>query len=281
MPLSVLQSAGANDRMMLIVLGVIALLTLVVLGLKFFRNLFEIITAPGASLKFHGQTDNFFYSLLLVFLGALISVAIMVANQDKIVEAYSHYSNKVAADLGAANSNKIYQPVAEEYARKRLDDNFNIYFVQNMIMLPMVFVAVWFVLGSLVFLFPKMFQSTVAWADMLGTTAYASFFFSIGVGLAAPFIVDFIASKAGASAPTPDAMGIAGCVLMLYGLVLFLMGIAAAAEISSGQVIAVVLFLAIVLGGVTYYAYDSSRKAFAVFSGKVTSFNPAVGKGIE
>src|SRR4051794_10958646 len=149
MPFSMLQAAGPNDRMMLIVLGVIALLTLVVLGFKFFRNLFEIITAPGASLKYHGQMDNFFFSLLVVFLGGLISVAIMVAGQDKIAQSWNNYSSKVSQDLGAANSNHIYQDVAEKYAKDRLDTNFDIYFVQNMIMMPMLFLALWFVLGSL------------------------------------------------------------------------------------------------------------------------------------
>lgn len=280
MPLSMLQAAGANDRVMLIVLGVIALLTLVVLGFKFFRNLFEIITAPGASLKYHGQMDNFFYSLLVVFLGGLIAVGIMVATQDKIAEAYNNYSSKVSSDLGQANSNAIYRDVAEKYAKDRLDTNFDIYFMQNMILMPMLFLAVWFILGTLVFLFSKIFQSTVAWPDMLGTAAYSAFFFAIGVGLAMPFIIGFIASKAGAEAPTPDVMAGIGLVLVLYGVVLFLMGIGGAAEISMGQVIAVVLFLVIILGGLGWYSYTKSKEAFAVFSGKVTGFNPAVGKGI-
>src|SRR5688500_5457278 len=228
MPLSMLQAAGADDRTMLIVLGVIALVTLVVLGLKFFRNIFEIITAPGASLKYHGQSDHFFYSLLIVFLGGLIATMIIVANQDKIAEAFSHYSTKVSTDLGAANSNPIYRDVATQYARTRIDDNFNIYFVQNMIMLPMLFVGIWLVLGFLVFVFSKLFQAPTTAADMLGTTAYSAFFMAIGVALASPLIIDFIASQAGGAAPVPGPLGIAGAVLILYGVVLFLMGIAGA-----------------------------------------------------
>jgi hypothetical protein len=279
MPLLLLQAAGANDRMMLILLGVFALLTLVVLGIKFFRNLFEIITAPGASLKYHGQMDNFFYSLLVVFLGGLIAVGIMFGTQDKIAQAWNGYSSKVGADLGQANSNPIYRDVAEKWAKDRLDTNFDIYFVQNMITMPALFLAVWFVLGSLVFVFTKIFQSTVAWPDMLGTLAYSAFFTAIGIGLAMPLIIGFIASKAGAEAPTPDAMTGIGIVLVLYGIVLFLMGITQAAEISVGQVIAVVIFLAIVLGGIGWYSSTKAKENFDIFAGKVTSFNPAVNKG--
>jgi hypothetical protein len=99
----------------------------------------------------------------------------------------------------------------------------------------------------------------------------------IGIGLAMPLIIDFVASQAGAGGPTPDGMGIAGGVLMLYGLILFLMGLANAAEISSVQTVGVIIMLLIVLGIGGYFLYTNSKKSFDAFRTKVTSYNPATG----
>ncbi|MDQ3023694.1 MAG: hypothetical protein M3R04_04795 [bacterium] len=278
MPFSLLlQTAGQPDRTMLIVIGVVALFTLVVLGLKFLRNLFEVITAPTASLKYHGQSDHFFQSLLIVFLGGLIATTILVATQERTVTAFSHYSGHVSQDMANANSNELYRGVVEDFARTKIDSNFNIFFIQNMIMLPMLFVAVWLFFGLLCFVFSKMFGAGVTAADMLGSLAYSAFFTTIGIALAAPLIIDFIAGQAGAPPASPDPMSMVGAVLVLYGVVLFMMGVSAAAEITIVQVVGIIVMLLIVLGIAGYFVFTESQKSFTTFKGKVTGYNPATG----
>jgi len=249
-----------------------------VLGLRFLRSLFEVITAPGASLKYHGENDHFFHSLLIVFFGGVVAATIMMVSQDKIVNTFSHYSNHVASDLAQANSNPTYRDVAENFARDRIDSNFNTNFVQYMVGMEMVFIIIWLALGLLCFVFSKMFGSGVSASDLLGTTAYSAFFGSIGLALATPLIIDFIASQAGAGGPTPDAMGIAGCVLLFYGVILFLMGISQAADLTSVQTVGILIMLLIVLGGLGYWGYSTGTKNFDAFRSKVTSYNPATGQ---
>jgi hypothetical protein len=144
-------------------------------------------------------------------------------------------------------------------------------------MLPMVFVVTWLFFGFLCFIFSKMFGAGVSAADMLGSVAYSAFFTAIGVALATPLILDFIASQAGAPSPTPDGMGIAGVVVLLYGIVLFLMGVSAAAEITSVQVFGILVMVAIVLGIIGYFVYDGSKTNFDAFKAKVVGYNPATG----
>jgi hypothetical protein len=277
MPLSMLLQTAGTDRTILIVMAVIALFTLVVLGLKFLRNLFEVVTAPTASLKFHGQSDHFFQSLLIVFLGGLIATTIMLATQDTIVEAFSNYSGHVSQDMANSNSNEIYRDVAQKFAQDKINSNFNIFFIQNMIMLPMVFVALWLFFGLLCFMFSRLFGTTVSAADMLGSLAYSAFFTAIGVALASPLIINFVASQAGAAPAGPGGGAIAGAVLILYGIVLFFMGISAAAEITGVQVAGIVIMLLVVLAIIGYFMFTESQKKFATFKTKVTSFNPATG----
>jgi hypothetical protein len=278
MPLSMLlQTDGPADRTMIIVMGVIALVILVVLGLSFLRNLFEVITAPTASLKYHGQSDHFFRSLLIVFLSGLIATVIMLAGQTKIVDAYSVYSTHIATDLGEGNVNPNYKDIARDKAQRTLDSNFNIFFVQNMLILPMFFVGVWLVIGFLTFILSKIFNGGATAVDMLGTTAYSAFFMTIGFALATPFLIGQIAGAAGATAASPDPMGIIGAVLMLYGVVLYFLGVTHAAELSGGQTLGVVIFLLVLLGGLSYWGYDSSSKTFETFANGIRSFDPSKG----
>jgi hypothetical protein len=276
--LALLQVGSEPDRTIIIFLAVMVVACLLVLNLRFFRNLFEIITAPAASLKFHGEQDPFLTSILLVLMGGVIATLIMVANQQKLSQEFNTYADTVASDLAAANGNPNYRDIAKATALDTLNRGFDTHVVKNLLAAPFVFIGLWLFIGIFTFLFSKMLGGTTTAANLLGTTAYSAFFVTIGIGLASVFIIRMIAAQAAAGSATPDGLGIAGLLLILFGVVLFAMGVTQAADLSSGQTIGVLLFLVIVLGGASYGIMNAGTTRFEAFSAKVTTFNPATGK---
>jgi hypothetical protein len=272
--LALLQANATADRTILYVLGAIALVTLIVLGLRFFRNLFEVITAPAASLKYHGQNDHFFFSLMVVFFAGTIATIIFLVNQPKVVATFDNYAGMMATDIAAGNSNATYRDVAKDMAQKTMNDNFDIFFVQNTIMLPLFFVALWLVIGFLSFLFARIMTTGITAVDMLGTTAYSAFFSIIGLALAGTLVIELAGQGVGIT-PAPSPAAIAGVVLILYAVVLFLMGVNQAADLTAGQTIGVIIILLIVLGGAGFLIKKQGGEKFAEFKGRIQSFNPA------
>ena len=72
-----------------------------------------------------------------------------------------------------------------------------------------------------------------------------------------------------------DAFGIAGAVLMIYGLVIVLMGIAQAADLTGGQVIGVLIVMLIIFGGVGYAIFYFSQPKWEEFAAEVQRIGPS------
>jgi hypothetical protein len=275
MPLNLSLQASSSIPMWMLI-GIVILLTLIVLGLKFFRNMFEVITAPAASLKYHGENDNFFFSIMVTFLGGLIATLILFQNEDKLTSAFQEYSSSMASTLAQGNSNSIYQENVTNWARERMDRAFETYATGNLTLYVIAALALWFVIGLLGFVLARMFGGQCTVGNFLGSTAYAAFFANIGLGLAGVAIVQFVAASATQAAPALDAMGIAGIVLLLYGCILFVIAANNAADLSGGQTVGVLIFLLVLLGGAGAWIHYEGKKSFSNFTGEVQSYNPAV-----
>jgi hypothetical protein len=273
--LALLITSAESDQKLYIILGIITLATLVAMGLKFFVNLFEIITAPTASIKHHGQTDNFFFSIVIVFLGGLIATFILVANQETIKSAFGDYAQTVAHNAAMTNSNPNYTGIAEEYGVDIMTGNFEVFFLSNIIFFPVVAVLLWLVFGLLAYLGARIFGGLCATGDFLGATAYSAFFTAIGFGLAALYLVQSLGVIAGEPTATPDIVGIIGLVLMLYGVILFLVAITQSAELTGGQAAGALIVMLIVLGGIGYLIYYFANPVYSAFLDQIRMYDPS------
>jgi len=110
--LALFQSEPVAGQQLFIILGVITIATLIALGLRFFVNMFEVITAPGASLSHHGQNDNFFFSIFVVFLGGLIGTFGLLALQAELKLAFHSFAETVCNDAALLNTNLNYRDIA-------------------------------------------------------------------------------------------------------------------------------------------------------------------------
>jgi hypothetical protein len=277
--LALLQAASQPDRSLFMYLGVITLATLVALGWRFFINMKEVLFAPSASLKHHGMNDNFFFSLVVVFLGGVIGAFVLLLNQPTMVSGYHQAAQVVATGLAQTAPNPTYRPVAEQWALGKIDAAFNVFFINNMIFFPLLLVGFWLLIGSVAYVGARMFGGHAAYGPFLGTLAYSYFFGGIGLGCLTAAIFNsattFKDVLAGGMPPT-DAWTIAGGVLLLYGIVLFCMGVMQAADLTTGQMIGALVVLLIVVGGGSAlgYFYGAAPK-YQTFASQMTTFDPS------
>jgi len=264
-----------GDQSLFIVLGIIALASLVALGGKFFVNLFEVITAPAASLGHHGQSDNFFFSIIIVFLGGLIASFLMIQHRQDMATDFHEFSTAVCADAAQQNSSDVYRDIAADWGVTTMDSQFGIYFLDNLIFVPVAMVILWLVLGLVAWIGTKIVGSPSTLGNLLGSLAYACLFISIGFGLAATFLVEAVAGLGTGEPVMPGGMAIAGIVLMLYGLVLYLIGIAQGGSIAAGQALVPIILLLVVIGGLGYLVYAQSQPTFDSFLGNIRSYDPS------
>jgi hypothetical protein len=264
-----------GDQSLFIVLGIIALASLVALGGKFFVNLFEVITAPAASIGHHGQNDNFFFSIIIVFLGGLIASFLMIQGRDDMAVSFHDFSQAVCADAAQQNSSEVYRDIAAETGMTTMDDQFGIYLLDNLIFVPVAMVLIWLILGLIAWVGTKIVGSPVTLGNLLGALAYGCLFISIGFGLMATFIVDSIAGIPSGDPVMPGGMAIAGIVLLLYGLVLYLIGVAQGAQITGGQAAVPIVLLVVVLGGLGYLVYSQASPAFDEFLNTIRTYDPS------
>jgi len=149
--LAMLQIGSTSGQELFIILGVIMLATLIALGLKFFVNIFEVLTAPGASMRHHGQSDNFFFSIFVVFLGGLIGTFGLLASKTVLAEEFTSHATQVCNDIALGNNNENYRAIAAGWGLDTMVDNFDILVLDNLIFFPVVMVLVWLIVGLICF----------------------------------------------------------------------------------------------------------------------------------
>jgi hypothetical protein len=273
--LALFQSEPVAGQQLFIILGVITIATLIALGLRFFVNMFEVITAPGASLSHHGQNDNFFFSIFVVFLGGLIGTFGLLAQQAQLSQAFHTFAETVCNDAALLNTNLNYRDIAANYGIRIMDGNFDIFVSSNLVFFPILMVVLWLLVGTVCFLGAKMLGSHTAYGDFLGSIAYSAFFASIGLGFTSLLIIQGMAAYVQQGGISPGALSIVGLVLLLYALILFFMGIAQGGDLASGPVVGVVIVLIFVLGGIGFGIYYYAKPIWEDFTSQIQSYDPS------
>lgn len=255
--LALLQAGQIENRILFIILGVVTLLVLVALGLKFWRNMFEVITAPTASLGYHGQNDNIFFSLVIVVLGGLIGTFILVNAQTDLEEGFKAYSAATAHSIAEGGRSATYRDVASNWGADKMSDTFDNAILSNLPMFPVVLVLIWFMVGFLAFLGAKMFGGLTTLSTMLSAFAYPGFFMSIGLAAVLVTVLsgfNTVSAMFKGSGGDPTELNMlwltVGIVLMLYGLVLWFIALAQAGQLATGGIIGVLVVILIVFGGI-------------------------------
>ena len=164
-------SETSQDQTLFIILGVITLATLVALGLRFLVNMRDVIIAPTASLGHLGQTDNFFFSLFVVFLGGLIGLFGIIPRKAELLTAFNEYASAVTKDIALANANSIYRDSAQIWGQEVLMNDFKIFGMDNAIFFPILMVVLWIVIGSICFGAAKIMGTGTSYGDFLGGLA--------------------------------------------------------------------------------------------------------------
>ena len=270
-------SDTSQDQTLFIILGVITLATLVALGLRFLVNMRDVLIAPTASLGHLGQTDNFFFSLFVVFLGGLIGLFGIIPRKAELISAFNEYAAAVTNDIALGNSNSIYRDSAQTWGQEVLMNNFQLFGIENAIFFPILMVVLWIFVGTICFGAAKIMGTGTSYGDFLGGLAYSSFFANIGFGCVFLFGIQTVAGTASKSPATPGIWGIVGIVLLVYALILFLMGISQAGDLTTGQVIGVLIVLLIVVAGASYGIYAMMQEPWDAFEGAIRSFDPSRG----
>jgi hypothetical protein len=276
LPLALLQAAAPNST--LLVIGGITVVLLVVLGKSFFVGLFEVITAPGASVRHHGESNTFFFTMMVVLLGGLIGVVILTMQQGAVSQDFTQYSNDTGSAIAQGNSNAIYREMAGRWGAAKIDNSLQNYVVGNLIWLPLFMVASWIVVGLIFWVLTKMFGSQASVSAFLGSMSFGYMFWGIALALMLPWLVKTVANGlfAQQATLTPGIPVIIGGVIALYAFVLIVLGIVQASEISGGQFIVAFMLFAILAGGLGWYmtTYQIKPKVDE-FTGRVTSLDPS------
>jgi hypothetical protein len=255
-----LQSAAASDGTWpFIMLGVITLAALVALGLKFFTNMFEVISAPGASLGHLGRSDNFFFGLTLVILAGLIGSLILLVNQPQMVSGFHEYSADLSKTAAQANSNENYREIAAKWGTDTLDGVFTSYFSGNLVFYPIVVLLVWLVLGFVLFGIVRMVGGQIGAGAFLTMMAYPYFFGIIGFACLLAGLLPDMKGLAG-GAPAMGIWTIIGGLLFLYSLILTMIGVNQGAECGTTRMLISVIILLILLGGGSWAGMNYGAK---------------------
>jgi hypothetical protein len=273
--LALLQSAAAPDTLLYILLGVITLAALVALGFKFFTNMFEVISAPGASLGHLGRSDNFLFGLTMVVLAGLIGTLILMSSQPKMVSGFHDFAADYSKSAAQANSNEIYRDIAASYGSDRMDGAFSVSFAGNLVFYPIAVVLVWLVLGLLLFLIVKIVGGQMGAGAFLTMMAYPYFFGGIGAAcLLAGLLPDFKGLMGGA--PSMGVLSIIGGLLFLYSLILTMIAVNQGAECGATRMIIAVIILLVLIGGGSWAGINyGATPAMDKFKSDIKSFDPS------
>jgi hypothetical protein len=272
---------ASGDTTLYILVGAIVL-CLIVLGLKFLRAMFEVITAPQASLGHHGRSDGFFHSMIIVLLAGLITALIVHVRTEDLRATWQASSQAEASAIAAGAANRIYADVIESSSKDKLDANFENFFVGNIIFIPLILLGYWFVLSILAFLFSRMLGGQCTLGGVAGALAYAYFFGFIAQGLTMDTqIGSFLGSLSGTppGSPAMSPLVIVGMILSLYSAILWFMALSQGGDLTVGQIIGVTIFIAVIVGGSTGYAMYKGKEAYTAWTTKMKAYNPAIGGG--
>ncbi|OGK09636.1 MAG: hypothetical protein A2Y63_03060 [Candidatus Riflebacteria bacterium RBG_13_59_9] len=262
-PALLLQGGDLDETLKWILVGAIVLCILA-MGFQFFKNTFYAITAPTYSLRNMGEDDNFFFSILLVFLGGLFAAFYTFIQRNFIAGSFESFAKAQVEQALASYSNLTYKPVVASYGIERMTDVFES--LETIIVwIPVLWLVSWLVMGVLYWLLSRAFGNQSPLKVMLSSLAY---FFMLYGAVAGYFIAHALGTSFLASVGTPPigAVEIIGALLGLVFFVYLIVAISQGGEITPAQAGVAWLVWGIVIGGAiaatVYYKVIPSFEAF-------------------
>jgi len=252
-----------------------AALCLLVLGEATLRNLFDALFTPSYSLRTMARDDSFAFSLLLTFLGGLVLGFYAQILNSFVNSSFASYAEHTIGDALMAYSNPVYKDVLFQDGVIRMKDTFDLIFTNNIVWLPVAWVAFWLVLGVLYWLGGRLFGSTTDLQVALGALAYWATLFAVIVGY---FVIHGIGAGFSMAAGV-SALGIVemiGALLFLISLFYLFISISQGMEVTMVQAVVIFIIWLVVFGGaaVGLYIYKASP-ACGEFLQELQSTNPA------
>jgi hypothetical protein len=245
---ALLFQGGDSDQLLQWMLVGAIVLSILAMGLAFFKNLFYAITAPTYSLRDMGQNDNFFFSLLMVVIGGLFMALYALMQKSYLVASFDQFARSELNAALAGYANQTYKPVQFEFGLNRMTDVFGLA-VSSILGLVLLWPVLWLLFGYVYWLLSRAFGNQLSLKVMLSTLAYYYLLLGIVVGYFAIHSVGTALVAQGGSVPM-GAMEIVGAVLALLALVYSVIAISQGGDLTLGQAVGGFIIWGVVLGGI-------------------------------
>ena len=260
---ALLFQGGDSDQLLQWMLVGAIVLSILAMGLQFFKNVFYAITAPTYSLRDMGQNDNFFFSLLMVVVGGLFMALYALMQKSYLIASFDQFARNQLTTALAGYANQTYKPVQFEFGLNRMTDVFGLV-MSSILGLVILWPVLWLLFGYAYWILSRAFGNQLSLRVMLSTLAYYYLLLGVVVGY---FMVHSVGAYLAAEGGTPPlgAIEIIGAILGLAALIYSVIAIAQGGDLTPAQAVGVFIIWNVVLGGiiaavVTYQitpAYDN------------------------
>ncbi|MCD6118546.1 hypothetical protein J7K50_01780 [bacterium] len=261
------QAAGPNPVWILLA---IVVLCLIVAGPRFFVHLFQVYVLPHLSLRRVAEDDHMFHAIALVLAGSAAFVLFLALASPQLTSVADDWI-QATVTTETASSSSPYKDVAQDRAVNDLSGYYQLVFIDNILVLPIVPVVYWFVLMSFIWIFAKIFQTPVAYGHFLRTVAYNGFIYGVASGL---MVYQAIIAQAGGTLPpwiTPVAF-----ILGIYAVVHFFISIVQGLNINTTGIVVSLILAFVLLAGILYFInYQYLTPAWDEYWSRINSFDPS------
>ncbi|MCD6283494.1 hypothetical protein J7J84_07870 [bacterium] len=239
---------GDTDQLLQWMLVGAIILSILAMGLQFFKNVFYAITAPTYSLKSMGQDDNFFFSLLLVVVGGLFMSLYALMQKSFLLASFEQFARDQLNGALVGYANQTYKPVVFEFGLNRMTDVFDLV-MSSILGIVLLWPVLWLLFGYVYWILSRAFGNQLSLKVMLSTLAYYYLLFGVVVGYFAIHSVGaYLVAQGGA--PPIGGLEIAGVILGLVALAYSVISISQGSDITVAQAVVVFVIWGVVLGGI-------------------------------
>jgi|GEM_PF-1561194 len=244
---------GDSDQLLQWMLVGAIVLSILAMGLQFFKNVFYAITAPTYSLKNMGEDDNFFFSLLMVVVGGLFMALYALMQKGYLLASFDKFSQGQINDALAGYANQTYKPVVFEFGFNRMQDVFGLV-MSSILGIVLLWPVLWLLFGYVYWLLSRAFGNQLSLKVMLSTLAYYYLLFGMIVGYFQIHSVGASLAAQGGTVPM-GTLEIVGVILGLVALAYSVISISQGGDITIAQALVVFIIWGIVLGGIVAAVY--------------------------
>ncbi len=254
------------------VLLAVVVLCIIATGLRFFSNFFQAYFLPHISLRRLADEDHQFYSFAIVLCGCvLIALGLSLTGPSFDKVADEQIKSIVTSQM--ISSSSPYKDVSMQKAENDLTGMFGIVFRDNILVLPVVPLVLWFLMMFFLWLFGKIFQTPVTLGHFIRTMSYNGFLYGLAAGLLA-----YAQIMAASGDPFPSWLTLVSGLLALYMLIHFIISLIQGLDVPPTGVVVSLLLTLVVLGGIGYgLNYQYVTPGWESYWNDIISYDPSKG----